>query len=506
MINMEWRDYLLTKHSLNEIIDAGIAFFTNMLDDMKKRYREPSDVADVAIWTCLALPIFTLLYYHHKKDYAIIFSCCPIIGISITLVIFYVFFLSVESSFISFFFSGVYVMSGIYVIKSFILTSPFLYFVFVDTTLLISLAISIVYHCKHSSFDPKETLKGSVRPWFYLTVVILSFCINAMLLNFFTYYNHYGQIEISMIGMVRNISSAIANYLMLSVSYVLAMVFYVFYFMATKVHARWISCRDSSSRGYVGASSLAFSWFMGSVVVYTLHSIIYSYFQATHDYLEAKLSTGFWVIPLSLCVALAWLVRRCCRSAFTFSLTGTKAAEDTLAPPTPWWLIYLLCGTVFLTMATTLAVHEPVPISPLSGYCNENEGLCDYDPPSIFSKQCQKVNRHGRLDITLSRLAFMEYMDEDGQKHELRIIDSIASYWKDLAITFGLDWRLIALNRHNEVDYAKNCCLDALNEWRRRNPSRYPFSWDGLVKALRNMEMNSLAEDTEIALKCLLSN
>ena len=510
MSNMEWRDYLVTKHSMNEVVDAGLAFFTNMLDDVKNRYREPSDVADVAIWACLALPIFTVLYYHHKKDFVIIFSCAPIVSISLVLaLIFYVFLPSAETSFLSFFFSGMYVMSGIYVIKSFILTSPFLYFVFVDTTLLISLAISIIYHCKHSSLDPKEILKGSVRPWFYLTVVILSFCTNAMLLNFFTYYNHYGKIEISMISMVRNISSAVASYpsiIMLCVSYVLAMVFYVFYFMATKVHARWISCRDSSSRGYVGASSLTFSWFMGSVVVYTLHSIIYSYFQATYDYLEAKLSVGFWVIPLSSCVASAWLVRSCCRSTFTFSLTGTKSAENTLTPPIPWWLVYLLCGTVLLTMATTLTVHEPVPSSPLTGYCNGIVEKCDFEPTGEFSKQCQKVNRYGRLDITVPRLAFMEYLDETREKRELRVIESIASYWKDLTITLGLDWRLIALNRQNEVDYAKNCFLDLLNEWRRKNPSRYPFSWDGLVRALRTMEMNSIADDIEIALKCLLSN
>jgi hypothetical protein len=102
-------------------------------------------------------------------------------------------------------------------------------------------------------------------------------------------------------------------------------------------------------------------------------------------------------------------------------------------------------------------------------------------------------------------MVFMEYLDDTGQKHKLKVIEEIAPYWKELAIVFGLDWRLTASSRHNDVHYAKNCCYDMLSEWLMKSPPGYPRSWNSLVKALRNIEMNSVADDVEIALSnCIL--
>ena len=136
----------------------------------------------------------------------------------------------------------------------------------------------------------------------------------------------------------------------------------------------------------------------------------------------------------------------------------------------------------------------------------------DYNTPNLQSQgskpspgKCQSINRESRRDITLPRMIFMEYMDDTGQKHELKVIEEIASYWKELAIVFGVDSKQIALNRHNDVDYAKNCCYDMLNVWLMKSSSGYPCSWNSLVKGLRNINMNSVADDVEIALSnCIL--
>jgi hypothetical protein len=138
---------------------------------------------------------------------------------------------------------------------------------------------------------------------------------------------------------------------------------------------------------------------------------------------------------------------------------------------------------VFITLAATL-----VPVTYLADieqYCNEEIDAGKVCISSELAGKCRRVNRYGRHDITLPRLAFTEYLDDTGQKRELRVIESVASYWKDLAITFGLDWRLIMLNRNNEVDYAKNCCYDVFNVWLIKSPTGYPRSWDSLVKVLR---------------------
>ena len=492
--------------SLSDVIDSGLAFFENIVDDVRKRYEEPSDMSDVMIWVCFALPTLTLFYYYYKNVYTIIFACALVVsftGLSLAVSLFY-FMQSAESSFMYFYFSGVYVISGMYLIKSILLTSPFLFFIFVDISIVISLSISIIYYCQRS-IDPKEILKGSVRPWFYLTVVILSFCLNAMLLNVFTYYNHFGKLEINMVSMTGKVSSVFKNYTytaVLTTCFVFFVSSYTVYhlstiindFFHTRYHKRWVLI-------YI----IMFLAHQGGFTSYGVHASIYSYSSTTYQYVEEQMCSLYGLIPLLVVIFVTCLSFYWVYSAFNY--TSRYVSKEHPPSPTPWWLVFLLCAMVFLTLAATLAVHKPVPVTYLADieqYCDE-----EIDSKVCFSSElagkCRRVNRYGRHDITLPRLAFMEYLDDTGQKRELRVIESIASYWKDLAITFGLDWRLIALNRNNEVDYAKNCCYDVLNVWLIKSPPGYPRSWDSLVKALRNIEVNSVADDIETALNyCIL--
>lgn len=143
----------------------------------------------------------------------------------------------------------------------------------------------------------------------------------------------------------------------------------------------------------------------------------------------------------------------------------------------------------------------------------EQTGMKELEPniiptsttPSAPQAHCTKVDKNSAHTVALPLLYNIHYLDEHGNKYDVRITDEVASHWKDLAMTFGFDVHYIALNHNAGSNYVKNCLYDVLKIWMERGGSpQYTMSWNGLIKALKNIQLYSIADRLETALDCVL--
>lgn len=76
-----------------------------------------------------------------------------------------------------------------------------------------------------------------------------------------------------------------------------------------------------------------------------------------------------------------------------------------------------------------------------------------------------------------------------------------------MALILGSDTKLIVNSYSGGKDIPLHCCRDVLYEWfEKEGAEGYPLSWNGLIKAVRDIELNRLASDIEVALQCVLSD
>ena len=106
--------------------------------------------------------------------------------------------------------------------------------------------------------------------------------------------------------------------------------------------------------------------------------------------------------------------------------------------------------------------------------------------------------------MELGQLMHLHYLDQEGKRHELKVMNEVASSWKDLGSLFNYDTKQIAQNNNRGGDYAMDCCREVLEKWSSKGRARsYRFSWNGLIQALRDIDLNRIADDIDIALNCV---
>ena len=114
--------------------------------------------------------------------------------------------------------------------------------------------------------------------------------------------------------------------------------------------------------------------------------------------------------------------------------------------------------------------------------------------------ECQYIHKDDHCGITLKHLALLQYSHE-GERKQLRKMKTIAGSWRDLGILFGYDVDQIAQNHIQGKGYVENCCQEVLTLWLSNGAQGYPTSWQGFIKALRDIELSSIALDIEDALE-----
>ena len=88
-------------------------------------------------------------------------------------------------------------------------------------------------------------------------------------------------------------------------------------------------------------------------------------------------------------------------------------------------------------------------------------------------------------------IALIKYQ-KDGGEADFRLLQKIQRKWHDI----GLE--LLHTSVHNEshkTDEEK--CRDVLKMWLENGSDKYPVEWGSLVKVLRNVQMNEVAEELQ---------
>ena len=94
----------------------------------------------------------------------------------------------------------------------------------------------------------------------------------------------------------------------------------------------------------------------------------------------------------------------------------------------------------------------------------------------------------------------LKYMDNRGQKKELRIKKSICCKWKEIGTLLEIESS--SLNAW-EMMYSRNvfeCINPVLDHWFEHKSDDYPVSWDGLKKLLEDAELCQVATELDFAL------
>ena len=111
-------------------------------------------------------------------------------------------------------------------------------------------------------------------------------------------------------------------------------------------------------------------------------------------------------------------------------------------------------------------------------------------------------------DVTLSLrfLKLFEWKDEHGAKKQLKIIETISSQWRDLAILVGLSVSQMDGILRESFMNSEQCCLRVFDHWIMSNGefTDYPVTWSGLHKLLKDIgHHNALAEHMKSALQTI---
>ncbi len=103
----------------------------------------------------------------------------------------------------------------------------------------------------------------------------------------------------------------------------------------------------------------------------------------------------------------------------------------------------------------------------------------------------------------MKNLIVLTWTNKDGQTETLRLRDDMISRWRDVGHLVDISAsRLDGISAHRLGD-VRQCCQDVLQEWISRGSSDYPATWEGLLKILRSLELNSCADSLERALQCI---
>ena len=128
---------------------------------------------------------------------------------------------------------------------------------------------------------------------------------------------------------------------------------------------------------------------------------------------------------------------------------------------------------------------------------------CPSCPTVTIEEKCAQVDRNSHFDIMPANLVHFDYMLRgEGKLRGMDITRSIGTAsCKNLATLFNME----SYVTDGCTKAPENCCLDVFNEWFKNDPNKsYPLSWNGLIKALHDIQMNRLAWDIDVALDCMI--
>ena len=96
-----------------------------------------------------------------------------------------------------------------------------------------------------------------------------------------------------------------------------------------------------------------------------------------------------------------------------------------------------------------------------------------------------------------SNLNLIKWRDERGEVRTFRLKTSIVHKWKDTGALVGVPRQLLIVwaGKSNDED----SCDKVLSYWLDQPPSRYPATWEGLYRLLKDSQLSEVAVELKEA-------
>ena len=101
-------------------------------------------------------------------------------------------------------------------------------------------------------------------------------------------------------------------------------------------------------------------------------------------------------------------------------------------------------------------------------------------------------------------LLLLKYKNENHDTVRVRIISRAQHKWKDIAGLICQDSNIVPTLEEKYKSDPKDCCQQVFVDYFINNkPKRYPHNWSGLIELLKDVELETLADDVKKAVTVL---
>ena len=97
----------------------------------------------------------------------------------------------------------------------------------------------------------------------------------------------------------------------------------------------------------------------------------------------------------------------------------------------------------------------------------------------------------------------MKWTDSNGHDQTLRLRDIMIPVWEEVGDLLGLpNYRIEGIHKQDSRDL-RLCWRKVVVLWSEMENPSYPWSWDGVLSLLKDLELNESKKELQDALTCL---
>ena len=97
--------------------------------------------------------------------------------------------------------------------------------------------------------------------------------------------------------------------------------------------------------------------------------------------------------------------------------------------------------------------------------------------------------------VQLHHLIFIGWKDEQGQTRKYYLTDKISHKWRDIGSFNGLSLSELVTISELFPNDPKECCRAVLGQWMDNPPPDYPTTWQGLLKLLKDSQLDQIVSE-----------
>ena len=133
------------------------------------------------------------------------------------------------------------------------------------------------------------------------------------------------------------------------------------------------------------------------------------------------------------------------------------------------------------------------------------------EPPPPDSN-CVPLDLNDKHAVNLPMFTLIKYTDRKGSIRELRLTNRLKASWRDIGVVLGIsESELQSIVMSHFPDGAGQWFKEVISMWMKGSlpsdyRSKYPLSWNGIIKVLNDADLNSYVEELKEALACPILN